>query len=146
MIRDITANDKDQIIALAKMFFKERLEREGVTFSLESASHLFDLFLKTPGVLALCAEEDGHVVGMIVGIASAIIFAKDIAMQEMVWYVQPDRRKSGLMLLRVFESRARKVPGVTSVMMVGMQGDPVLDLYPRLGYKETQRTFMKFLE
>lgn len=145
MIRTITVEDKEQIIGLAEMFFIERLEKEGSKFSYENASAHFDLFMKTPGVLALCADLDGDIVGMIVGAVSAILFAKEIAMQEMVWYVRPDRRKMGLQLLREFERQA-KASGATAVYMFGMEGDPVLDVYPRLGYKGLQRTYVKFLE
>lgn len=145
MIRDIVAEDKPRILELAEMFFKERLERSGVTFSPEHADQHFHTFLNTPGLLALCAEEEGRIVGMIVGVASAIIFAKELAMQEMVWYVEPTKRKCGLQLLREFEKRAAEL-GLYYVMMIGMSGDSVLSLYPRLGYTETQKVFMKRLE
>ncbi len=145
MIRDITAEDKPRVLELAEMFFKERLERSGVTFSPENADQYFDIFLKTPGLLALCAQEKGRVVGMIVGVASAILFAKELAMQEMVWYVEPNSRKCGLQLLREFEKRSTE-RGLHYVMMIGLSGDPISSVYPRLGYTETQNVFMKRLK
>ena len=144
MIRDITAQDKKQILKLAEMFFKERLEKSGAFFSPKHAAIHFDVFLKTPGLLALCAEEDGEIIGMIVGVSSAIIFTKQLAMQEMVWYVKPDKRKCGLRLLREFERRST-IMNMQQVMMVGMSGDPIIDVYPRLGYTEIQKTFFKRL-
>lgn len=145
MIRDIIKTDKEQVLELAELFYHERLERAGVMFDYNNAAVHFDLLIKTPGLLALCAEENGEIVGMIAGTASAIIFAKELAMQEMVWYVKPECRKSGLNLLKEFEKRARAM-GYERVMMVGMAGDPVLDIYPRFGYVETQRVFMKRLD
>ena len=145
MIRDIVAGDKEQILRLVEMFFKERLEQSGVTYSPEHADVHFHTFLNTPGILALCAEENGRIVGMIAGVASAIIFAKELAMQEMVWYVEPTSRKCGLHLLREFEKRSTEL-GVHYVMMIGMSGDPIISLYSRLGYTETQNVFMKRLE
>lgn len=145
MIRDITPEDKPGVLRLAKMFYEERLERTGIHYDAQHASAHFDIFIKTPGVLALCAEEDGQVVGMIAGAASAIIFAKELAMQEMVWYVEPEKRNCGLRLLREFEKRSAE-KGLGWITMVGMTGDSSVGFYPRLGYYETQRTFMKRLE
>jgi predicted N-acetyltransferase YhbS len=144
MIRDITPDDKPQILRLVEMFFKERLEKTGTLYSPDHACAHFDLFIKAPGILALCAEEEGKIVGMIVGISSAIIFAKELAMQEMVWYVEPDKRKCGLKLLREFERRSKEL-GLQYVMMVGMSGDPVVDFYPRVGYAELEKIFIKAL-
>lgn len=142
MIRDITAEDKLEILRLVEMFFKERLEKCNTYYSPEHASTHFDLFLNTPGVLALCVEENDKIVGMIAGIASAIIFSNSVAMQEMVWYVEPKHRKGGLRLLKEFEKRSKE-RGLNLVMMVGMTGDPVLKLYNRFGYSQMQETFIK---
>jgi hypothetical protein len=106
MIRDIIAGDKPQVLRLVEMFFKERLERVGTFYSPEHASLHFDMFLNTPGVLALCYEKEGRIIGLIAGIASAIIFSNSIAMQEMVWYVDPEHRTCGLRLLKEFEKRS----------------------------------------
>ena len=144
MIRDITANDKDQILRLVQLFYSERLERCGTFYSPSHASGHFDMFLITPGILALCVEENGKIVGMIAGIASAIIFSKEVAMQEMVWYVEREHRRCGLRLLREFERRSKE-RGLKMMMMVGMSGDPILSIYPRLGYREMQQTFIKEL-
>ncbi len=144
MIRDITPEDKYQILRLVEMFFKERLERVGTFYSPEHASTHFDMFIKQPGILALCAVDDGVIVGMIAGIASSIIFSKEVAMQEIVWYVQPDKRKCGLRLLREFEQRSKE-RGLNNIMMVGMSKDPIIDLYGRLGYHPMQETFIKWL-
>jgi hypothetical protein len=142
IIRDIVAQDKEQILRLVEMFFKERLEKTGMFYSPEHASIHFDTFLNAQGILGLCAVLDGRIVGMIAGIASAIIFSKEVAMQEIVWYVEPQKRKCGLLLLREFEKRS-VARGIKFVMMVGMSGDPVLSFYERVGYIETQRTFTK---
>ena len=145
MIRDIVDGDKEQVLRLVEMFFKECMEPAGLCYSPETAGHHFDVFIEAPGLLALCAEEEGQIVGLIAGTASAILFAKELAMQEMVWYVEPKNRKCGLQLLREFEKRSTEL-GVHYVMMIGLSGDPVLSLYPRLGYTETQNVFMKRLE
>lgn len=142
MIREITKDDKQQVLRLAELFFKERLERTGCTFCSETAAAHFDQLVMADGILALGAEKEGVLVGMIAGIASSMIFAKELVMQEIVWYVEPEQRKCGLRLLREFEKRA-SARGVSFIMMVGMSGDPVLDVYPRLGYFELHKTFLK---
>jgi len=142
VIREITEVDKPQVLRLAEMFFKERLERAGCTFCPETAGSHFEQLVKADGILALGAEEDGILVGMIAGVASSMIFAKELVMQEIVWYVEPKWRKCGMRLLREFEKQSA-ARGVAFVMMIGMSGDPVLDIYPRLGYFELHKTFLK---
>lgn len=144
MIREITPEDKPQILSLIEMFFNERLNKSGADYSPEFANDHFDAFIQTPNILALCAEVDGEIAGLIAGIPSAILFSKEVAMQELVWYVKPEKRNCGLRLLREFEKRTHAL-GIFQVMMVGMSGDQILNLYPRFGYVEIQKTFMKRL-
>ena len=145
IIRDITPNDKESILRLAEMFFNEILiPKAGIHFDAQHASAHFDTLINTPGVLALCVEKENGIRGMVAGVSSAIIFAKELAMQEMVWYVEPKYRNCGLKLLLEFEKRSKE-RGLDQMMMVGVIETPVLDLYPRLGYKENQRIFIKNL-
>lgn len=78
---------------------------------------------------------------MIAGVASAIIFAKEVAMQEMVWYVEPDKRKCGLKLLREFEQRAKARKLDFILMPTVFQRSE--RFYKRLGYRAYQNTFLK---
>lgn len=144
MIRDIVDGDKEQILRLVEMFFKECMEPAGLCYSPETAGHHFDVFIEAPGLLALCAEEEGQIVGLIAGTASAILFAKELAMQEMIWYVEPSKRKCGMQLLQEFEKRSTDL-GLHCILMTGFTNSPVPDLYLRLGYKETQKIFLKLL-
>lgn len=142
LIRDIKSTDKEQIVSLAEMFFKERIEREGVTFSRNVAETYFDVIMRLPKAVTLCAEQDGEIIGMIAGTFSEIIFAKELALQELVWYVKSDKRFCGIRLLKTFEERAKEL-GADYIIMVGMSGDDVLKFYPRFDYEELQRQFIK---
>jgi len=145
MIRPMVPGDKAAVLRLAKMFYEERMEKIGFHYSDEHAAVHFDLFISNSMTIALCAEEDGRVIGMIAGVISAVIFAKELAVQEMVWYVEAGRRKCGVLLLRAFE-RCAAERGARYVTMVGMSGDPVLEFYSRVGYESIQETFLKSTE
>lgn len=142
MIRKITAQDKNAVLRLAEMFFKERIEKDGLTFSLEAASENFDQFIYNPAIVALCIEVEGEIVGMIAGVFSRMFFAKELALQELVWYVEPRKRKYGIRLLKEFERIAVGL-GANLVMMVGLTGDSSLDFYRKMGYTSIQEHFIK---
>jgi ribosomal protein S18 acetylase RimI-like enzyme len=142
IVRKIEPRDKADILRLAKLFFDERLSRDGVTFCPSSAEANFDMFVTNPAIVALCAEEDGVVVGMIAGFFSRMFFAKELALQELVWYVEPRKRKCGIRLLKEFE-RAGQALGADVLLMVGMSGDTSIDFYRRMGYAPLQETFLK---
>ena len=144
MIRDIVSTDKEKVLRLLRLFFKERLEKAGLHFAEDTAENTFDFILNTSGTISLFIDIDGEISGVIAGFVSPIIFAKELALQELVWYVESGKRKHGIKLLREFEKRAKE-KGVDYVMMIGMSGDPVLNFYPHFGYKETQVTFFKEL-
>lgn len=141
MIREITKDDKQQVMRLAELLFKERLAWTGCTFCPETAAFHFDQLVMADGILALGAEKDGVLVGMIAGIASSMIFAKELVMQEIVWYVEPKHRKCGLLLLREFEERSKE-RGVSFVMM-SMRGDSAFNVFLRLKYFELHKTFLR---
>ena len=145
MIRVITPEDKEQVLGLVQMFFKECMEQDGVFYSPEQAGEHFDIFVNNPGTLVLVAEVEGELVGLIAGVASAILFAKELAMQEMIWYVKPTRRRYGLKLLYEFEKRSTEL-GLQCVLATGFSGSPVTALYLKKGYRHVQNIFMKRLE
>ena len=143
MIRTITVNDKEQILRLVEMFFKEHMESINSYYSPQHGFEHFDIFINNPAIIALCFEEpDGRIVGLIVGMLSMILFAKELAMQEMIWYVEPEKRKCGLKLFRAFEERAAQV-GASRIIVTGFSNTDLVGLYPKLGYIENQRIFMK---
>jgi hypothetical protein len=145
MIRDMTPEDKPGVLRLIRLFYQERLIFQGVHFAPEHAEEHFNLLISNPATVALCLIEEEEVVGIIAGVVSVMIFAKELALQEMVWYVEIAKRREGVKLLRAFEQRGKE-RGAQYVMMVGLVNDSVLEFYPRAGYVKSQEFFMKRLE
>jgi predicted N-acetyltransferase YhbS len=142
VIRHLNPEDKDQFISLIEAFFKERLEIDGEQFDIDNASKTFDLMIGMESVLALVAEQDGKIVGTIVGMIGDVLFGKGRMAQEMVWYVYPQNRGCGIRLIKSFESIAKDL-GCDSLLMWGMQNDKSNDYYIRSGYKHIQNSYQK---
>lgn len=144
MIRPMEARDKEAVIALAMEFGRERLEKDGMFVDPVASSVQFDQFIELPNVIALVAEVDGVVVGMIVCFISPLVFTSQIIGQEVVWYVNQAHRSCGLRLLKKAESILLE-KGCQSIMMVGLNGDRSCEFYERFGYTLFQKSYMKRL-
>lgn len=144
IIRKLAVEDKSQVLAIVARLFAERLEQEGFFYHPDYASKHFDLLAVSTEALGLCLEENGLIVGIIIGIKSAIIFSKEVAMQEIVWYVEPGYRKWGIKLLKAFEETVKNLDG-EFMMLTTMNHSAPEKVYNRLGYKQTQQTFIKRL-
>lgn len=142
--RRLTIEDKPQVLKIIAKLFHERLEQEGFFYNQEYASKHFDLLAVSTEALGICLEEEGVIIGIIIGIKSAIIFSKEVAMQEIVWYVEPGKRKYGIKLLKAFEIEVKNLDG-EFMMLTTMDGSAPEKVYRRLGYKQTQQTFIKRL-
>lgn len=144
MIRDLQAEDKEQYLALIKMFVEERMGEFGIKFDEDHASQQFDLFSNMKEVICKVLVEDGEVVGTIAGVIGPMLFCKGSMVQEMVWYVKKQYRGllSGIRLIRAFEQSAKE-RGCNAIMMVGMAGDPSNAWYLKDSYKALQNVYYK---
>jgi hypothetical protein len=132
MIRPMEARDKEAVIALAMEFGRERLEKDGMFVDPVASSAQFDQFIVLPNVVALVAEVDSVVVGMIVCFVSPLVFTSQVIGQEVVWYVNEAHRSCGIRLLKKTEDILRE-KGCQSIMMVGLNGDRSCEFYERFG-------------
>lgn len=142
IIRRMEHRDKDAVIDLALEFGRTRLEQSGMCIDRESASEQFDLFVGMDNVLALVADDNGSVDGMIVCFVSPLVFTKQIVAQEVVWYVRESKRACGVRLLKKLEYLLIEM-GCSSILMVGLEGDRSCDFYERFGYTLFQKTYIK---
>lgn len=140
MIRPMKVDDKAEVIQLAKQFFDERIERDGVMFDANNAALHFDMFIDK--VVAFVCEIDGKVVGMIAGMISQGMFCAGKTMQELVWFVDNEHRSCGMRLLAAFEKYAID-NGCSDILMIGFDGDKVCEFYDIVGYKLLQKTYRK---
>ena len=141
MIRPITPQDREAFARLMVEFGSERLERDGIVIDYEIALKHFDAYIGIDGVFGLITD-DGS--GVILACIAPIMGTDKIMGQEIVWYVQKDKRSQGVRLLRNMEMLLKE-KGCQSIMMIGLEGDTSCDFYKRSGYMVKQHSYIKEL-
>ncbi len=144
-VRHALATDIDALMRLGERFLATEPYRDliqGNRFTLERTA---EAFVRDADKLALVAEaDDGSAVGMLLALAFAHPFSGDLAVSELVWWVDPEHRGGvGLRLYQALE-RWAVVLGARRLLMVA----PSLEierLYHRLGYVPVERTYQKEL-
>lgn len=145
MIRKVRYEDKDEYIKLIRLFVEERMAVFGIRFDEVNSEAQFDMFFKMDTVSALVMEENGELIGTIVGVFGPLMFCEGVVAQEMVWYVKPEHRGlNGLRLIREFENVAKFI-GCSAIIMIGMDKDPANNFYIKDGYVPLQNNFYKRL-
>jgi hypothetical protein len=101
-------------------------------------------------MIVLVAEDTGELIGITAAIAYPMYFnpAKLVA-QELWWYIKPEAR-GGLASKLLFQEIEKWGMGkqAAAMFMVALDNDRVetmVKLYGRLGYKPTERAFVKEL-
>jgi GNAT superfamily N-acetyltransferase len=140
MIRPYAAHDLDAVLALgADMHSESRYS--SLDFDPAKLVALSDTVLTNPAYLCLVAEEDGEVVGLIVGYVIPHWFGNDLTSGDLAVYVSPEHRKGmiGVKLVKAYTAWA-KAQGVSEPLLgvsAGITPERIGDLYKRLGYTET---------
>lgn len=84
--------------------------------------------------------------GFVAGITSKFPFGPDLVASEIAWWVDPEKRGSGLglHLLQAFEYWAKEKAGCKMLSMVTLS-EGLEKLYLKQGYKLYERAYMKVL-
>lgn len=139
-IREATTGDVDVLVAMGERFLGSVYARK----IHANAAALRDLsvgLLASPDAVIYVAEVHGAVVGMMGLMRYVHPMSGELTASEVMWWVDPERRGSGVRLFRVGEAWA-KAGGVTVIQMIA----PSLDVerfYERVGYEPVERTFQK---
>jgi len=101
----------------------------------------------SPQGLVLVAEQDGVIVGALLGLASRHFFSDDITASELAVYVAPDARGGSAAgkLIRQFEGWAAEQGAVDIVLGISTEvhADRTAQLYERLGYTPSGISLVK---
>ena len=101
----------------------------------------------SPQGLVLVAEQDGVIVGMLLGLASRHFFSDDITASELVVYVAPEARggSAAVKLIRQFEAWAVEQGAADIVLGVSTEvhADRTAQFYERLGYAPSGISLVK---
>jgi GNAT superfamily N-acetyltransferase len=128
---------------LCKLFSDESLNEYGLGVDQKRLDEMTEICKDT----ALFLLVDGKVVGLIAGMMVNNLTNGKPAMQECVWYVDPEHRSHGKMLMEEFEKMAKDRGALTMVMglMCNSMQERLDKFYKRLGYKPFEVQYMKEL-
>jgi GNAT superfamily N-acetyltransferase len=150
LIRDFTADDMPQIIALGRQMHKES-SYNGLDFDDDTVMDLADQWLSNPEIYFCRVAEDKQkeIFGMYVGLISSYYFGKDLVANDLLLFVVPDRRGSiaAVKLIKEFEQWAKDkgAAEVRPALSTGVKVEETKQLYEALGYEAVGFTFNKRL-
>ena len=140
MIRPYAVHDLKAVLALGSAMHAES-RYSTLDFDPRKLDDLSDSVLSDGRYLALVAEVDGDVVGLLVGYVMPHWFGHDLTSGDLAVYVTPSHRKGmiGVKLVKAYTEWALS-KGVKEPMLgvsAGIMPERIGALYQRLGYTET---------
>ena len=147
MIRLATLDDIPEIARLGAVFHEQAGWVEIPYIEADCAASL-SAFMDMPNFISLVSD-DGGINGMISGITSPVYFNHaHTSGEELFWWVDETAPQMvGVKLLKALENEA-KSRGVATWQMKSLArlgGERMVKLYERLGYRASERTFIKEL-
>lgn len=145
IVRPATAEDREALLDMGAKFYTAT--DYPYPYCRGTTGVIADMMIATG--LALVAEHDGRLVGMVGLVLTPFLFnAQFTEACEVMWWVDPDDRESGagMALLRAVEPACRAV-GADRVRMMHLPNSPahVGALYQKLGYIPSEFSYTKDL-
>jgi GNAT superfamily N-acetyltransferase len=142
-VRKATPQDSIELTVLVKQFVKEAK----YTFSVDTKMVMqnFERITVNPTFFVHVAENEGDLVGFLVGCVNTSLFSQDLAGIELGWYLDPEHRdgKTALVLLKQFEDWCSKKK-CTHISLADIDTLRSMGgLYERKGYTLTEKTYVK---
>lgn len=143
-VRPARPEDKSTLLGLIQRFHGESLNEYDMTCNVGVAEMVIE---KLSGTSLVLVHKD-EVVGAIGGFITAHVVNKEPVYQEMMWYVAPEHRKHGEILLNALELMCRD-RGIKQ-LIVGHMGNSRANVFERFylarGYKLLECQYLKKLE
>jgi GNAT superfamily N-acetyltransferase len=143
VIRQANQTDIFDLLVLARGFSREAPAMH--KWDKDKTEALLKAVIDTPNCVTYIWEEDGEVVGGLLGTLQPLFMSHTLVAAELAWFVDESvRGKSGaLRLVKAFEGWA-KDQGADYITMADIEGIANLGkLYNRLGYEKTETSYSK---
>ena len=143
--RLMTEADIDPMIELGAAMHKEGAFAS-LDYSYEKCRKFGQRYLSRPDLhFSMCAEENGQIVGMMMGQLVPYYFGDDFMASDHLWYVRKDKRGSmvGIRLLKAF-SKWAKSKGAKEVCIgvsTNVNTDRTHELLTRMGFSHVGGTY-----
>lgn len=148
MIRPATVSDIPTIAALGEKFHAAAGWEE-IAYSADDCAASLAAFMGADCFICLVAEENAGIVGMAAGIVSPVYFNRGhLSGEELFWWADETASQlAGIRLLDALEKAARERGCQTWQMksLARLNGERMVRLYERRGYRAAEQSFIKRL-
>jgi GNAT superfamily N-acetyltransferase len=148
LIREAAVSDIPEIARLGEAFHTQAGWDE-IPYSVEDCAASLEAFMQADCFVCLVAEHEGRIVGMAAGVLSPVYFNRDhLSGEELFWWVAEEAPQfAGIRLLDALENHARERGCQTWQMkaLARLNGERMLRLYERRGYRAAEQIFIKRL-
>ena len=143
MIRDATVADVPRLVNLGCAFMSESSYADHLSVNKQAMAKLFLMLVRAEHGRLIVDEHEGKIVGMIGVLATFHPHSDDQCLSELLWYVSPAHRGSGVRLLHAAEQWGRTV-GARKFLVVS-PNSKVSEFYRRCGFARLEEQFIKDL-
>ena len=134
---------RDDTARLCQCFSDESLNEYGLGVDQQRLDEMTEMCKD----LALFLLVDGKVTGLIAGMLVKNLCNGDLALQETVWYMDPEHRSHGKKLMVAFEQlgRDKKAKSIVMGLMCNSMQKRLDIFYKRQGYRPFEVQYLKEL-
>lgn len=141
MIREAIRSDVPAIVAMGERFASDTDYRDRLTVVPTQLAATAEHLIANDEAVMLVAEREGAVIGMLALLLYPHPMSGERVASEIVWWVEPEHRGSGLRLLRAAERWACE-HGAAVLHMIA-PNDRIGALYQRLGYVPVETAWQR---
>lgn len=143
LVRRAEQRDIPRLVTLGEEFALLSQPIHGFSIDRESIIAFANDTVNNNGCVVYVLEVDGVIQGFIAGVLQKIYFSKDIALQELAWYVKKEFK--GINLFFAFEACGKDI-GVQHVVVGNKpQYYDLQKFYGRQGYRLLENQYIKRL-
>lgn len=143
MVREATLADVPRIVAMGRRFITETGYAARIPVNPTQMQAFVERLIDGEFATVFVADEGGDVIGMIGAFTYQHPISDEFLASEVFWWVEPERRGSGLRLLRAAERWAR-AKGAVKLQMIAPTPE-VERIYAALGYDKVETTYAREL-
>lgn len=141
VIRLARTDEVQRLVEMGERFHRESSYKEHVTHNHEQMIALATQLVAAGNILVM--ECDGELVGMIGFMVLPHFLSGEVLGMEVFWWLEPEHRGEGRLLLKAAEDLARE-RGAKRMQMIA-PNERVGILYKRIGYTFVESAYQKTL-
>lgn len=147
LIREAGATDVPRIIELGSQSIAEGPYKGILADKPEVTTSLAEKLLTMPNAKVLVGEMNGRISAVFAFILFDHYYSGEFVAGEMIWYVEPEARKSGMALELLWAAEKLAHDMGAKKMQLTAPTDQIAEIYGRLrGYRKVETAFQRSIE